>query len=203
MNARGINASLLVAGQVRPEDLAEIAAAGFRAIICNHPDGEGADQPLFAEIAAEPRRHGLDAIHLPVASGKVGREDTEVSGPFTGRLARPVPDPQPGWTSVGGACDAPNAKTAAAARKQAPVVAGNLLKDMGAVAGSHVIYDGHGPCPLTVQRGKLLPRFPKWFIDGTKPRLTALLLKERILPPVYRKAMLTGREWMAKPELTA
>jgi sulfide:quinone oxidoreductase len=51
-------------------------------------------------------------------------------------------------------------------------------------------YDGYGSCPLTVERGKivlaefgyggkLLPSFPKWLIDGTKPSRLAWLLKER------------------------
>jgi sulfide:quinone oxidoreductase len=48
--------------------------------------------------------------------------------------------------------------------------------------------------------GKLLPSFPSWLIDGTKPNHLAWLLKEQILPPVYWKAMLRGREWMAKPQ---
>ena len=39
--------------------LAEIAAAGFRAIIDNRPDGEGADQPSFAEIAAAAEENEL------------------------------------------------------------------------------------------------------------------------------------------------
>ena len=34
------------AGQITPDDLAAIAAAGYRSIICNRPDGEGGpDQP--------------------------------------------------------------------------------------------------------------------------------------------------------------
>ncbi|WP_417679051.1 TIGR01244 family sulfur transferase [Roseibium sp.] len=112
--------------------------------------------------------------------------------------------------SLGDVMNAPNAKTAAAARKQAPVVAENIVSDIdghSAVAQ----YDGYGSCPLTVERGKivlaefgyggaLLPSFPRWLIDGTKPSHTAWLLKERILPPIYWKAMLRGKEWMAKPE---
>ena len=120
----------------------------------------------------------------------------------------------PGIYGLGDACNAPNAKTAAAARKQAPVVAHNLLKDIGAITGADAIYDGYGSCPLTVERGKillaefgyggkLLPSFPKWFIDGTRPSRAAWLLKERFLPPIYWKAMLKGREWLAKPELAA
>lgn len=112
--------------------------------------------------------------------------------------------------ALGDVMNAPNAKTAAAARKQAPVVAHNLLNDISGGAGADVAYDGYGSCPLTVERGKivlaefgyggkLLPSFPKWFIDGQRPSSIAWLLKERILPPVYWRAMLKGREWLARP----
>ena len=71
-------------------------------------------------------------------------------------------------------------------------------------------YDGYGSCPLTVQRGKivlaefgyggkLLPSFPKWVIDGTRPSHLAWLLKSEALPEIYWSAMLKGREWMAQP----
>jgi sulfide:quinone oxidoreductase len=117
----------------------------------------------------------------------------------------------PNIYALGDVCNAPNAKTAAAARKQAPVVAHNLLRDRGAGAGGDVAYDGYGSCPLTVERGKivlaefgyggkLLPSFPSWLIDGTKPSHLAWWLKEQMLPPIYWKAMLRGREWMAKPQ---
>lgn len=119
-----------------------------------------------------------------------------------------------GIYSLGDVCNAPNAKTAAAARKQAPIVAHNLLKDLGAITGGDAIYDGYGSCPLTVERGKivlaefgyggkLLPSFPTWMLDGTKPSHLAWLLKERMLPPIYWQAMLKGKEWMAKPEILA
>ncbi|GAA0621772.1 bifunctional protein tyrosine phosphatase family protein/NAD(P)/FAD-dependent oxidoreductase [Thalassospira tepidiphila] len=112
--------------------------------------------------------------------------------------------------SLGDVMNAPNAKTAAAARKQAPVVAENVVAD---IDGKSPVaqYDGYGSCPLTVERGRivlaefgyggtLLPSFPKWLIDGTKPSHLAWLLKEKILPPIYWKAMLRGKEWLAKPE---
>jgi sulfide:quinone oxidoreductase len=112
--------------------------------------------------------------------------------------------------SLGDVMNAPNAKTAAAARIQAPVVASNMAADIdGKAAVSH--YNGYGSCPLTVERGKivlaefgyggkLLPSFPSFLLDGTKPSRAAWLLKERILPPVYWRGMLRGHEWMAKPE---
>ncbi|MFN3249965.1 TIGR01244 family sulfur transferase [Roseibium album] len=112
--------------------------------------------------------------------------------------------------SLGDVMNAPNAKTAAAARKQAPVVAENVVSDIRGHSAT-AQYDGYGSCPLTVERGKivlaefgyggtLLPSFPRWLVDGTRPTRTAWLLKERILPPVYWRAMLRGKEWMAKPE---
>lgn len=113
---------------------------------------------------------------------------------------------------LGDACSAPNAKTAAAARKQAPTVAHNLLASRGEARGE-ARYNGYGSCPLTVERGKivlaefgyggkLLPSFPSWFIEGTRPSRLAWYLKERLLPPIYWHAMLRGREWLAKPELS-
>ncbi|WP_321326512.1 TIGR01244 family sulfur transferase [uncultured Parasphingorhabdus sp.] len=111
--------------------------------------------------------------------------------------------------SLGDACNAPNAKTMAAVRKQAPVVAVNAL---AALEGKPPIadYNGYGSCPLTVERGKvvlaefgyggkLLPSFPNWLIDGTRPSRLSWLLKDTILPPVYWHGMLKGREWMVKP----
>ncbi len=112
--------------------------------------------------------------------------------------------------SLGDVMNAPNAKTAAAARMQAPVVAENVVADIRGRAPV-AQYNGYGSCPLTVERGKivlaefgyggtLLPSFPRFLIDGTKPSRMAWLLKEKILPPIYWSAMLKGREWMAKPE---
>ena len=111
---------------------------------------------------------------------------------------------------LGDVTNAPNAKTAAAARKQAPVVAENVVADMRGKAPV-AVYDGYGSCPLTVERGKIvlaefgyggtrLPSFPKWLVDDTQPSRLAWLLKEKILPPIYWQAMLRGKEWMAKPE---
>ena len=112
--------------------------------------------------------------------------------------------------SLGDVMNAPNAKTAAAARKQAPTVADNIIAD---IRGRSAVaqYDGYGSCPLTVERGKIVlaefgyggtlkPSFPTFLLDGTKPTRAAWFLKETVLPPIYWKAMLKGKEWMAKPE---
>ena len=113
--------------------------------------------------------------------------------------------------SLGDVMNAPNAKTMAAARKQAPTVAENIVAD---IKGRSPVaqYDGYGSCPLTVERGKIVlaefgyggalkPSFPSFLLDGTKPSRAAWFLKEKLLPPIYWQAMLKGKEWMAKPEV--
>ena len=112
--------------------------------------------------------------------------------------------------SLGDACSAPNAKTLAAARIQAPVVAENLI---AVFDGKEPVaeYNGYGSCPLTVERGKivlaefgyggkLLPTFPEWLIKSDEPSKVAWFVKEKMLPTVYYQLMLKGREWLAKPE---
>lgn len=112
---------------------------------------------------------------------------------------------------LGDAASTPNAKTAAAARKQAPIAAVNLLQHLDGKA-PRAMYDGYGSCPLTVERGKivlaefgyggvLLPSFPSWLLDGTRPTAAAWFLKERLLPSIYWKGMLKGEEWLVKPKL--
>ena len=110
--------------------------------------------------------------------------------------------------SCGDVMNAPNAKTAAAARAQAPVVAENLLAYRAAKSAA-LHYNGYGSCPLTVERGKivlaefgyggkLLPSFPKAILNGQKPTRLAWHLKADALPWLYWNAMLKGREWMVK-----
>ena len=57
---------LAVAGQIQPEQVADIAAAGFKVLINNRPDGEEAGQPSQAEIAAAAEAAGLEYHYMPV-----------------------------------------------------------------------------------------------------------------------------------------
>src|SRR5271156_2937315 len=61
----------------------------------------------------------------------------------------------PNVFALGDVASTPNSKTAAAVRKQAPVVAGNVLHMMGktAIEGG---YDGYASCPLTTGVGKAI-----------------------------------------------
>ncbi|RKF22462.1 NAD(FAD)-dependent dehydrogenase [Altericroceibacterium spongiae] len=111
--------------------------------------------------------------------------------------------------AIGDCINCSNAKTAAAARKQAPVVAVNVLAALDG-QGPKAAYDGYGSCPLTVEHGKIVlaefcyggrvaPTLPTWLIQGKRPSRLAWKLKADALPPIYWHGMLKGREWLVAP----
>jgi len=102
--------------------------------------------------------------------------------------------------ALGDATDTPNAKTAAAIRKQAPVVARNLVSVMAGKEQSEK-YQGYGACPLTTSYRKLLlaefdytgkpaPSVPG--IDTMRERTDFGLFKRYGLPALYWNGMLRG-----------
>ena len=102
--------------------------------------------------------------------------------------------------------NAPNATTGAAVRKQAPIVAHNIIKDINKSADSYRHYDGYGACPLTVAYGKVMlaefcyagkvtPSFP---FDPTKPSSLYWQMKSKLFPWLQWNVMFKGKEW-AKP----
>lgn len=110
---------------------------------------------------------------------------------------------------LGDGCSTPNAKTAAAVRKQAPVVAHNVLSLL-ADGTTSAQYDGYGSCPLIVERGKVVlaefgyggalqPTLPQWMLDGKRATRAGWLLKAGLLPTIYFDLMLKGKEWLASP----
>ena len=79
------------APQLLPEQLAEVAAKGFRAVINNRPDYEhGPDQPSSADIEAAARAAGLDYVFQPVISGQISQFDVEMFARHFQELPKPV-----------------------------------------------------------------------------------------------------------------
>lgn len=119
----------------------------------------------------------------------------------------------PNIWGVGDVLNTTNAKTMAAVRKQAPVVAQNIVAAL-ASSSTQVAYNGYGSCPLMVEHGKVVlaefcyggeldPTFPAWLNKGTQPTSFAWFLKASILPYVYWHGMLKGKEWLASPKAKA
>jgi len=63
---RQIDDSISVAPQILPGDVADLAAAGFVAIVNNRPDGEDAGQPEGAAVRAAAEAAGLSYTEIPV-----------------------------------------------------------------------------------------------------------------------------------------
>lgn len=78
MNLTQLSPTLAVRPQVLPEEVAELAAAGFRGIINNRPDDEELNQPSSAELEAAAKRHGLAYWHIPVVPGEATEEQARV-----------------------------------------------------------------------------------------------------------------------------
>ncbi|ABA58468.1 NAD(P)/FAD-dependent oxidoreductase [Nitrosococcus oceani] len=104
---------------------------------------------------------------------------------------------------LGDAGSTSNAKTAAAVRKQVPVVVQNILALINDKA-LEPKYDGYGSCPLTTSLhrvmlaefsygGKVTPSFP--ILDPRSNRLIWWWLKKYGLPPLYWDYMLKGYDW--------
>ena len=105
----------------------------------------------------------------------------------------------PNIFSLGDACSTPNSKTAAAVRKQAPVVVENILSMIRNEKAS-AVYDGYASCPLTTAYnkvimaefcygGKVTPTFP---LDPRKERWVNWIIKTTGLPLFYWNYMLKG-----------
>lgn len=140
---------------------------------------------------------------------------------FLKNSALAVPDSPGGWVdvdkytaqhqrypnvfSLGDASSLPTSKTAAAIRKEAPVVVENLLKVMKSNQAS-AKYDGYACCPLITGYDKTImaefdydkkptPSFP---IDQTKEHWSMWFVKKHILPWLYWNRMLQGEAFEAE-----
>ncbi|MEW5007665.1 MAG: FAD/NAD(P)-binding oxidoreductase [Cycloclasticus sp.] len=115
----------------------------------------------------------------------------------------------PNVFSLGDACSTPNSKTAAAVRKQSPVVVQNMRS---LIAGETLAgrYNGYGSCPLTTARGKVM--MAEFIYGGkvtptlayiAKPNVESAIMwqvKTKFLPLLYWNYMLKGYEKFIEPQ---
>jgi len=108
----------------------------------------------------------------------------------------------PNIFSLGDASSLPTSRTAAAIRKQAPVVVQNLLALMASQAPASK-YEGYTCCPLITGYGKtIMAEFdyenrPKssFPFDPTQERRSMWLVKRYVLPWLYWHRMLKGEDF--------
>ncbi len=80
-----------VSPQLDPGALAAVAAAGFKTVINNRPDGEGGpSQPTSAAIEAAAHAAGLAYAHLPVSPAVQTPEEAARFKELLATLPKPV-----------------------------------------------------------------------------------------------------------------
>ena len=111
----------------------------------------------------------------------------------------------PNVVALGDSAALPTAKTGAAIRKQAPVVAANVLAHMERSVLSDKKYEGYSSCPLVTGYGKMVlaefkynnvrdsDPFLSKFVDTTKENYSMWILKKFGLPYMYWNYMMKGK----------
>lgn len=85
-----VTENVSVAPQINVADVPEIAAKGFRTIICNRPDGEEFGQPSCSDIEAAANDHGLAFAVQPVVSGQMTADDVKRFRELLDSVEKPV-----------------------------------------------------------------------------------------------------------------
>jgi len=90
MTNKMLTPALSVMPQVSEADIAELSRRGFKSIISNRPEGEAADQPTWAAIAAVSLSHGMEARHIPVVASQIDDEDVAAFAAALRDLPTPI-----------------------------------------------------------------------------------------------------------------
>lgn len=82
---------LSTAGQLLPEQVAQVAQAGFVAILNNRPDFEhGAGQPTAQAIAEQAQAHGLAFFNLPFSPSDLDERLVVEFARMVGQAPKPL-----------------------------------------------------------------------------------------------------------------
>lgn len=91
ISATKVSEDFYSAAQIGPEDLAEIAAQGFKTVINCRPDGEGgAEQPAGALLQAAAEQQGLRYYYFPVTMGTPGVEHVAALSAAIASAPKPI-----------------------------------------------------------------------------------------------------------------
>ena len=179
----------------KSSELVEVDADGRQAIIADNANStkESIGYDIMHVVPPQSAPDWVKATSLADPANPAGYVEIDK---FTMQHTR-----YPNVYALGDAGSSPNSKTGAAIRKQAPVVAQNLLATMKGQQPPKS-YGGYSSCPLTTARDKMLlaefdytmeptPSIP--FIDTTHERKDMWYLKRYGLPALYWNLMLRGR----------
>jgi uncharacterized protein (TIGR01244 family) len=85
-----LSETVAAAPQLHPSDMSEVAAAGYRVVVNNRPDGEALDQPTSAEMAAAAEAAGLEYHYYPLNAFNYPGETPSAMAALFDDASRPV-----------------------------------------------------------------------------------------------------------------
>ena len=77
MEIRKVSDEFSVSGQLEPDAIAALQAAGVKTLICNRPDNEAPDQPAYADLARLAHEAGMTVHYLPVVHDTINPQNVE------------------------------------------------------------------------------------------------------------------------------
>ena len=90
-NITRISIDFATSPQLQPDQLAALAADGFKSVINNRPDEEGgAAQPTSAAISSAAASAGLEYAYLPVVVGKITADQVDTFARLFAQLPKPI-----------------------------------------------------------------------------------------------------------------
>ena len=90
MQLKKLYGNLSVAGQIEQNDLLEIAAAGFKTVICNRPDEEGEPHLTAAQAQQASNELGMSFHYLPVNGANITDADVQAHAALLAKAEGPV-----------------------------------------------------------------------------------------------------------------
>lgn len=90
MQVKVVTEGFSVSPQILLAELDTITKQGFKALLCNRPDGESPDQTSYAEIEKGAQARGLEIEWVPAVSGKITQEDVQAFSRAFDRLPKPL-----------------------------------------------------------------------------------------------------------------
>ncbi|MFB0612502.1 TIGR01244 family sulfur transferase [Aurantiacibacter poecillastricola] len=90
MQPKALCEKMGVGPQLEPEQMTELAKAGYKAVINCRPDNEEPGQPTSQQLEEAARAAGLAYAHVPVVPGQMGDEQVTRFNAALSELPQPV-----------------------------------------------------------------------------------------------------------------
>ena len=83
--------NLYIAPQLTPADITQAQQLGIQSVICNRPDHEEAEQPLFSDIQTQLNTAGIThSHHQPVVAPAITAQDVQQFQQLLANSPKPV-----------------------------------------------------------------------------------------------------------------